>query len=280
MLQLSPAVVTYLRYRSAAKRPAHIVSPTPGGLVIHVPDPDYAARCVAIGIGVECSATIAELANAAWFSHLRERCHGPDRAADYRTHDVWVFGLEGTPAPHVASIALPTWPRWAEVEIACELGDRLRRAGAFVIMTTGGGQQAIVTALGRACDCVLRGDGSLHHHAYPARTVIEPASGSIICYDLFDVCSLWAGRVGDYGSMVPDADALHVEVSAAVDSLADVDVLVSGMAAELDEPRHLSLFNVVPGAGPGLASPTSFSDSVAIRQERAVARRDRLGEER
>lgn len=280
MLLLSPAVVTTLRYHSAAKRPAHVVSPTPRGLVIRVPNPDYAARCVAIGIGAECGEMIAELANAAWFSHLRERCHGPERAADYRTPHDWVFGLEGMPAPHVASIALPAWPRREEVEIACEVGQRLRRAGAFVIMTTGEGQQAVITALGRAGDCLLRGDGSLHHHVYPTRTVIEPASGRVICYDLFDVCSLWAGRVGDYGSVVPDADALHVEVSAAVDSLADVDALVSGMAAELDEPQHLSLFNVVPGAGPGLASPTSFSDSVAVRQERAMARRDRLGEER
>ena len=77
--------------------------------------------------------------------------------------------------------------------------------------------------------------------------------------------------------VVPTADALHVEVSAEIESLAEVDRLAAGMATSLEKPGRLCLFNVVAGARSG-ATAVSFSDNPVIRQERVAARRASKGD--
>lgn len=244
-----------------------------GRLSITIPmHSKFAVGCLAVGVGREGGAVVEALASASWFAHLRKAASAPLYGAGPSTmtmlHDV----IEGVRGPHVVSVALPTCPGQADVEAACAVVHKLRPRGAFLVATVSEPSPVAMAGLGEAFDCLVEGDGSLHHHWYPTRTVVEPRSGRPICYDLYDICCLWAGRVGTFGVVIPTADALHVEVSSEVASLAEVDHLAAGMAAGLVGPGRLQLFNVVDGAG-SRATAISFSDCGFVRQDRAVATR-------
>lgn len=215
---------------------------------------------------------MADVAAAPWFRHLDATCLHTSRAAAAPSSCTFASLCETMPPPHVASIALPVASSAAQHEMAFELGRDLRRRGAFVIVTTAEPNAAILEHIGHAFDCVLRGDGGALHHAYPVRTVVEPASGRLVCYDLYDVCSLWAGKVGDFGVVDPQADALHVEMSSSVSTLEDIDALAADLSAGLDEPGNLRLINVVQGVSLSAATPVSFSSASSIEQGRATAR--------
>ena len=181
-----------------------------------------------------------------------------------------LLGLLGGSPPHVTSIALGVGPTSAELNLASELGHLLRRQyGAFVVVTSALADPETVIRLGQACDCFIGSNGSPIHHHYPVRTVSEPASGRLVCYDLYDACCIWAGRLGEYGVFRPAADALHVEISAAVTTLQEVDELAADYRSHLNDPDNLKLFNVVDGVGWVDATPSSFWRSPLIRQDRA-----------
>ncbi len=254
--------VTALRYRSVDERALKVDDRPQGRLSIVVPGPaKFALDCLAVGIGAEGGWIIAEMAASSWFSHLRHAAQGPSHIDHL---------LEPAGEPQVLCVALPNQPSQSDVGAACTLG----RAGwlqkAFVVATVSQPSPTAMAQLGKAFDCVIKGDGSVHHHWYPSRTIIEPVGGRVICYDLYDVCSLWAGRLGSFGSVDPTTDALHVEVSAQTESLAEVDRLVWLEADKLEDSKRLRLVTVVPGANLG-ATAVSFSDYGLIRQHRASA---------
>jgi hypothetical protein len=236
---------------------------TARGLALQVSHPaDFAARCLAVGIGLDCGGVIDELACAPWFAHLRGTAIGSCSLTGKAgcPHEAgFLRFLEAMLPLHIASVALPAAPTSAEFDLACELGRFLRRHRAFVVMTSALAPTEFLGHLIEACDCFVHGDGGPAHHQYPIRTVAEPASGRLVCYDLYDACSLWAGRVGEYGALNASADALHVEISSTVTTLEEVDALATGFADRLDNPDNLLLFNVVNGLGPTTATPVSFS---------------------
>ena len=247
-----------------------------GRLSITIPMPSkFAVGCLAVGVGREGGAVVEALAGAPWFAHLRKAASAPSQAFGLSTATMMHDVLEGIRGPHVVSVALPRCPGQADVEAACAVAHKFRPRGAFLVATVSEPSPAAIAGLGEAFDCLVKGDGSLHHHWYPTRTVTEPRTGRLICYDLYDVCCLWAGRVGSFGAVHPTADAMHVEVSSEVASLAEVDHLAAEMAAGLVGPGRLQLFNVVDGAG-SRATAISFSDCGFVRQERAVATRKHL----
>ena len=265
---LSPVALTVMSYLSIGEKTAPVISPSPNGLSIIVPTAsDYAASCLAVGVGREGGEMVAALAAAPWFSHLLEGAVGPLGGSGREADNVMADVLGRMRGPHVVSVALPRRPDWSEVEAACAVGRAISQRGAFAVGTASQPSPAAMERLGKAFDCVIEGDGGLHHHWYPIRTVTEPADGRMICYDLYDVCALWAGRIGTFGVVVPAADALHVEVSAETESLAEVDRLATTVAARLKEPERLCLLNVVAGARPGATAVSSWSDP-KIRKER------------
>lgn len=254
-------LVTSLHYRSAAPErsdlPPHASF---DGAALQPSNPaDYAARCLAIGIGQRCGQMIEDMVRAAWFGHLSETAEGPTRQITRTASGTWAASLQGTPAPHVASIALPAQPSPAQIGVARALGCELRHHGAFVIVTTASADTTLPALLGGACDCLLRGDGGMAHQSYPARTIVEPAAGRLICYDLYDVCVLWAGRIGVYGTLDPAADALHLELPSGTDTLQAADAVMTRVAAHLDQPTHLCLVTAGFGEGHGNGTPVSFT---------------------
>ncbi len=263
---------TVLSYLSIGEAEPQRAPPSSDGFLLDIPTRlDCAAGCLAVGIGGEGGEIVASLAAAPWFSHLRRAAHGPLRGIGRETEGVLSEVLGSMRGPHVVSVALPKRPSQAEVDVACSVGRAVRRRGAFTVATVSQPSQTVMFGIGGTFDCLIEGDGGLHHHWYPARTVTEPKGGRLVCYDLYDVCSLWAGRVGSFGSVIPNANALHVEVSAEVEALAEVDRLASGMAAGVEDPELLCLFNVVAGVRSD-ATAVSFSDNLAIRQERVTSR--------
>lgn len=268
-----PVVFSAMGYLSIDEGAVPAALPYTGGLSISVPGPSkFALSCLSVGIGDEGRRMVAGLASAPWFSHLRSAAQGPFYETGREGMNMLNGALEQIPGPHVVSVALPCRPDQAEVDAACAVGYAVRERNAFTVATVSQPSSAAMVHLGGTFDCLIQGDGGVHHHWYPARTVTEPAGGRPICYDLYDVCTLWAGRVGSFGVIDPTADAWHVEVSAENWSLAEVDRLVSAKVAGLAEPSRLRLFNVVIGAQQG-ATAVSFSDSELLRQQRAAARR-------
>jgi hypothetical protein len=266
-------VITALHYRSAAPQLDATPRPSVDGAALQLPKPaDYAARCLALGIGQGCGQLIAGMARAKWFAHLRGTTEGPSRQITRTASGPWAASLQGTPAPHVASIALPTRPSPAQIGVARVIGSELRQRGAFVIVTTASADPTLPALLGQACDCVLRGDGCMAHHSYPARTVVVPAAGRLICYDLYDVCVLWAGRLGAHGVLDPAADALHLELPSGVTTLQAADAMMTKLAANLDQPAHLRLVTTGLGEGCRKGTPVSFTGAPYIRQDRSAAR--------
>lgn len=267
--------MTVLSYLSIDKTTVTVAKPSQGRLSITVPAPSkFAISCLAVGIGDKGHRMVAGLASAPWFSHLRRAVRGPSHATGHEITGMLNDVLEHMRGPHVVSVALPNRPNQNEVDAACTVGRAVRRRSAFAVVTVSQPCQAAMIHLGGAFDCLIQGDGSVYHHWYPSRTITEPLGGRPICYDLYDVCSLWAGRGGTFGIVDPMADALHVEISAEVELLAEVHQLASAKAARLDDPGRLSLFNVVAGVR-SPATAVSFSDSRLIRQERAPERRQR-----
>jgi hypothetical protein len=165
---------------------------------------------------------IRKMADAPWSTALTTP---PGKAASMtvtRAFDVEVGDiLDGTPPPHVASIALAGNPTADEVALACRIGERLQERGSFVIVTGPATGRSMPGYIGS--DCYLAGNCGEEHHSYPARTVTEPIAGRMICYELYDVLRLWAGKTGEYGSLRHDADGLHIEVPASVGALEEVD---------------------------------------------------------
>ncbi len=108
------------------------------------------------------------------FGRLRGVTDGPTRWMAGSALQPWAIPPNSGPLPHVASIALPVRPSPAQIEVVYATGCDLRRRGAFVIVTTASVDPTLPAILGQACDYVLRGNGDLAHHSYPARTVVEP----------------------------------------------------------------------------------------------------------
>ena len=215
---------------------------------------------MAIGVGPECEKIICDLQSAPWFKHLQETFVGPEKI-------VGSIGLDGKlfprvfrflPQPHIASIAMSELLTAEDVDLACAISRLLMQCHTFVVITSASTNPKFVTQLGQACNCLIGGDGSHFHHEYPARTISEPASGRLVCYDLHDVCCIWDGHLGGYGSVWQDADALHVEVSTKVRSLADVEKIVDSYRVQLNEKERVGLFNVVDGIEDLRAVPVSF----------------------
>lgn len=248
---------------------------TSGPLLPNVPRPaDFAARCLAVGIGTEGGWAIDELSSASWFAHLhrtatKSRCSIQQAG---RGRNGLRLLLKAFPTPQIASIALRKAPTSAEISLAYKLGCLLRdEYGAFVIITAVLTDTDMLEGLGQACDCFVEGDGSLIHHHYPIRTVSEPVGGRPVCYDLYDACSMWAGQVGEYGVFRPGADALHVEGSAAV-TLSEVNDFATGYGLRLHKSDNLKLFNVVGNASLPQATPISFRRHSLVCQDRASER--------
>ena len=221
---------------------------------------DFSAHCLAIGIGPECGNMVFGLGRASWFEHLRETI----------VHSELTDGLTGSnteasfwfsnalPHSHVASIAMSKMITSEDIDLACMIGRLLMKYHTFVVITSSSTNPDFVARLGQACDCLISGDGSRSHHQYPIRTVIEPASGRLVCYDLHDVCCMWAGHSGEYGFFRSDADAVHIEVSTQVGSLNNSEAIVNNYRIQLNNQANLKLFNVVDGLGQLQAVPTSF----------------------
>jgi hypothetical protein len=225
------------------------------------PEPDFAARCLSVGIGPAGRGTIDALMRAPWFAHLHSTVLGPRHptisAAPLRDPAALCLP-DAAHMPHFATIALPAAPEPAELAFARGLGQSLRRARCFVIITAQGQCPQTLALYSDACDSVVRGDGSASHHHYPIRTLCEPPSGRLICYDLYDLCSLWAGRVGDYAVLAPAADALHVEITGAATTLLEADARATVMANQLDNLSALRLLSVMNGTGQTEVTPISF----------------------
>ncbi len=231
--------------------------------------PDFATPCLAFGIGAGGSHIIEDLASAAWFSHLPRAVIGlGDLSGQVEQAEGAFLQLLGGLPPRIVSIALSAAPTPGEIDLACQVGNYFRcNQKAVVVMTCGPGDAGALLRLGRAADCLVRGDGSLRHHHYPIRTVSEPGMGRLVCYDLYDVICAWAGRVGQFGMLIPQCDALHVEISARVPTLQDVDDLANGYRSQLNDEGRLVLFNVVDGADLPDATPISFVFSSAVQQD-------------
>ena len=120
-------VVTALHYRSTAPaQPVLATQPSLSGVILPMSNPsDYAARCLALGIGQRCGQLIATLAHATWFDHLRETAEGPRRGLMRTVSDPWAASRQAALAPHVASVSLPAQPSLAELRAACAIGHDL-----------------------------------------------------------------------------------------------------------------------------------------------------------
>ena len=213
---------------------------------------------------------IDDQVRAPWFAHLHHTAvgsgtlSGPARCLPGARRF-----LAFVPPSHVASVALPMAPTPAELALACELGTLLLQHRVFVVMTTSSRAAGVLAQLGQACDCIVTGDGGAMHHQYPLRTMMEPASGRLICYGLYDACILWAGRLGEYAA--PDmttAALLHVEIPATVPTLIEIDALITPIRDGLDDPGALRLASIVEGGLVDLAK-ISFRTDRLIRQDRA-----------
>lgn len=232
---------------------------------------DYAARCLTLGIGQVCGQLVEGMFRATWFSHLQETSEGPTRQVTRTASGSWAASLQNAPAPHVASIVLPAQPSPAETGVACALGRELQRRDTFVIVTTASADPTLPMLLGEACDCLLRGDGGMAHHSYPARTIVEPAAGRLICYDLYEVCMLWAGKLGTYGTLDSAADALHLELPLGMTTLQAADNAMGDAATQLDQPTSLQLVTITGlGNGRRVGTPVSFTKTRDIRQDRFI----------
>lgn len=257
------STVTALAYKSVNERAW--AEHAPGGFLrIVIPQPaKLAFDCLAVGIGAEGGRVVTEMATAAWFKHLRPTAHGPLNIIEM---------TEPTTRLVFLSVALPRQANDAEVERACMVGRAVASSWAFAVVTASQLDPSALAILGKVYDCIVEGDGGPHHHSYPARTVVEPPSARLICYDLHDVFSLWAGRVGHFGVSDPETDALHIELSDEIEKLAEVDRRIELGASKLLDRRQLAFFNVVAGARPGTTS-ISFSSNNAVRQHRAASQK-------
>lgn len=136
-----------------------------------------------------------------------------------------------------------------------------------MVATTALVADAALLWLGQACDCIVGGDGSDDHHHYPIRAISWPVEGRLICYDLYDVLSIWAGRLGRHGAARIDFDAMHVEVSASVGSLFAVDEIATKLLADMREGGE-RLVSVVDGVRDRAAVSTTFIRSSYVQQSR------------
>lgn len=241
------------------------------GLDLRLPDNrnQYVTRCLALGVGASGEGSIAALASADWFAHLRGTVSGPLHVT---APTLCANGLPEEitgvcPAPHVASIALGSAPSEAEVGLACDIGNLLRSRGVFVVATTALVADATLLRLGQACDCIVGGDGSDDHHHYPIRAVSWPVGGRLICYDLYDVLSIWAGRLGQHGATWADSDAMHVEVSASVGSLYAANEIATKLLGAMKDDGE-RLVSVVDGIRDRSAVYTTFTRSPYVQQSR------------
>lgn len=278
-----PVRLTMLGFRTEPDQlpnPVHPPDLSTLGLGLRLPDSrdQYTTRCLALGIGASGEGTIAALASADWFAHLRGTISGPLHgtvptlaAASGLPEEI--IGVCST--PHVASIALGSAPSESEVGLACDIGKLLRSRGAFVVVTTAFVTDAVLLRIGQACDCIVGGDGSDDHDHYPIRAVIWPAGGRLVCYDLYDVLSMWAGRLGRHGAARADSDAMHVEVSASFGSLYAVDEIATKLLGAMKDDGE-RLVSVVDSVRDRAAVSTTFTRNSYVQQSRVPAQSVRV----
>ena len=226
-------------------------------------DDSLSGSFVAVGIG-EAHSFTEHLVDAPWSTGLRSpagKIH-VEAIIDVKCIDFGALDFfADVSGPHIGSIALPSFPNVAEIEIAKRLTQYLNELGAFVVITGLEGSEAALALAGTSSDCYVVGDCSSEHHSYPARTIADPLKGRMICYELYDVLSIWAGRIGLFNGFLPQCDAMHIEVPASVGSLKDVDRAAmqfrKTMPGMIDE-----LVSVIPMSSNGVSRLTCFKKIV------------------
>ena len=90
----------------------------------------------------------------------------------------------------------------------------------------------------------------------------------MFCHDLYDVLSIWAGRLGRHGAARAVTDAMHVEVSASLGSLYAVDEIATKLFGAMKDDGEC-LVSVVDGVRDRAAVSTAFTRSSYVQQSRA-----------
>ena len=222
---------------------------------------------VAIGIG-EAHRLIDHLNEAPWSTGLRSpagKVH-VGVVESLKSNDLLSLDfLKEVCQPHVGSIALPSCPSVDELDLANRLTRHLHGLGTFVVITGLENSEVALASAGITSDCYVAGDCSFEHHSYPARTIADPLKGRMICYELYDVLSMWAGRIGTFNGFLPRCAAMHIEVPASVGSLKDIDRAAMQFRkaphANLDE-----LVSVIPMSSDMVSCLTCFRHSSVLNQ--------------
>lgn len=228
-------------------------------------------RCIAFGIGPGCESLIESAAVASPFQDgdrwIIDVAYTPGRLLDQNLDSA---ATSACPA-HVASIAIPDTATPAEMELAFRLGHALRSQGTFVVITASVTNQRVLDELGIVADCIVLGGTGVESHLYPVRTLSDPEQGRLICYDLYDVLCIWAGRIGRHDAAWPEAEAWHLEISSSVGALAEVDRLAAALLEQVGATGMPRLVSVVDGLGSALAAATGFRHDSSIMQARVPA---------